>query len=57
MIGWFRASPLAGGVSVLGHVPVVNLALILVGMPAIAVVLGWVLSGRERPATVRRAIE
>jgi putative ABC transport system permease protein len=57
MIGLFRGGTLAGGVPALGHVPVANLLLILVGMPAIAVVLGWALSGRERPATVRRAIE
>jgi len=30
---------------------------ILIGMPAVAVVLGWLLSGREHPATVRRAVE
>jgi len=57
MIGLFRGSTLAGGVSSLENVPLDNLLLILVGMPLIAVVLGWVLSGRERPATVRRAIE
>ena len=57
MIGWVRGSTLAGGVSVLERVPVAHLLMILLGMPAIAVVLGWVLSGRERPATVRRGIE
>jgi putative ABC transport system permease protein len=57
MIGWVRGNTLAGGLSVLKNVPVANLLVILLGMPAIAVALGWVLSGRERLATVRRAIE
>jgi putative ABC transport system permease protein len=57
MIGWLRANALAGGLSALENVPVANLLVVLLGMPAIAVVLGWVLSGRERPATVRRAVE
>jgi putative ABC transport system permease protein len=57
MIGWVRSSTLTGGLSVLENVPVAHLLVILLGMPAIAVALGWLLSGRERPATVRRAIE
>jgi putative ABC transport system permease protein len=57
MIGWVRSNALAGGLSALGNVPVSNLLVILLGMPAIAVVLGWLLSGRERPGTVRRAVE
>jgi putative ABC transport system permease protein len=57
MIGWLRGNTVAGGLSALENVPVANLLVILLGMPAIAVVLGWVLSGRERPATIRRAIE
>jgi putative ABC transport system permease protein len=57
MIGWLRGNTVAGGLAALGNVPVANLLVILLGMPAIAVALGWVLSGRERPATVRRAIE
>ncbi|HTW07464.1 MAG TPA: FtsX-like permease family protein [Acidimicrobiales bacterium] len=56
-IGWVKGSSLAGGVSVLEHVPVFNLLVILLGLPASAVGLGWALAGRERPATVRRAIE
>ena len=48
---------IGGWLSALKNVPVANLLVILLGMPAIAVVLGWVLSGRERPAIVRRAIE
>ena len=56
MIGLLRGSTLAVG-SALKNVPVANLLVILLGMPAIAVVLGWVLSDRERPAIVRGAIE
>jgi hypothetical protein len=57
MIGWLRSNSLAGGLSALGNVPVANLLVILLGMPAVAVALGWLLAGRERPATVRRAVE
>ncbi|HTT88888.1 MAG TPA: FtsX-like permease family protein [Acidimicrobiales bacterium] len=57
MAGWVRSNALAGGLSALENVPVANLLVILLGMPAIAVVLGWLIAGRERPATVRRAIE
>lgn len=57
MIGWVRGNTLSGGLAALENIPVANLMVVLLGMPAIAVVMGWVLSGRERPATVRRAIE
>ncbi|HTV10997.1 MAG TPA: hypothetical protein VME20_03975 [Acidimicrobiales bacterium] len=57
MIGWVRGNAVAGGLAAVADVPVTNLLVILLGMPAVAVVLGWVLSGRERPATSRRAIE
>lgn len=57
MIGWLRGNTVAGGLAALENVPVANLLVILLGMPAIAVALGWALSGRERPATVRPAIE
>jgi putative ABC transport system permease protein len=36
-----------------GSVPVTNLLLILVGMPLLAVVAGWLLAGRE-PAVIGR---
>jgi putative ABC transport system permease protein len=41
----------------LGHVPVVDLAMILIGLPTIAVVGGWLLSGREPSAIARQPIE
>ena len=41
----------------LGHVPVADLAIILSGLPAIAVVGGWLISGREPSAIARQPIE
>ena len=37
----------------LGRVPVVNLAVVLVGLPVAAAVAGWLLAGREPPALAR----
>ncbi len=51
-IGFFRTSKL-DGLSSLGSIPVANLLLILVGMPAVAVIGGWLLGGRE-PAAIGR---
>ncbi len=55
--GWVRSNSLAGGLSSLGNVPVTNLLVILVGMPLAAVVLGWLLSGREPPAIAHQPLE
>ena len=55
-IGFFRTSQL-DTLSSLTSVPVANLLLILVGMPLIAVIGGWVLSGREPSAIGRRPLE
>jgi putative ABC transport system permease protein len=55
--GWVRSNSLAGGLSSLGNVPVANLLVILVGMPLAAVVLGWLLSGREPPAIAHQPLE
>jgi putative ABC transport system permease protein len=38
----------------LGRVPVVNLAVVLVGLPVAAAVAGWLLAGREPPALTRQ---
>ena len=40
----------------LGHVPVADLGIILIGLPAIAVVGGWLISGREPSAIARQPI-
>jgi putative ABC transport system permease protein len=38
----------------LGRVPVVNLAVVLVGLPVAAAVAGWLLAGREPPTLTRQ---
>ena len=57
MIGWIRNNSLNGGISALANVPVDNLLVVLIGMPIVAAVLGWLLAGREPPAIARRPIE
>jgi putative ABC transport system permease protein len=41
----------------LGRIPVLSLVLILVGVPLTAAAAGWLLGGREPPASARPAIE
>jgi putative ABC transport system permease protein len=55
--GYLRGNSLNGGISSLGNVPVTNLLVILVGMPVLAVVIGWLLAGREPAAIARQPIE
>ena len=43
--------------SPLGRVPVVNLVVILAGLPLIATMAGWLLAGREPPVIARRPLE
>ena len=57
LIGWLRSNSLNGGISSLGNVPVSNLFLILVGMPLLATIVGWLLAGREPPAIARQPME
>jgi putative ABC transport system permease protein len=45
------------GLSELSSVPVSNLLIILIGMPLIAVVAGWLLAGREPPTLGRQPID
>jgi putative ABC transport system permease protein len=45
------------GLSELSSIPVANLLLIVVGMPLAAVVVGWLLAGREPPAIGRQPME
>jgi putative ABC transport system permease protein len=47
MIGWLRSNSLNGGIAALGNVPVADLLLILLGMPAFAAIVGWLFAGRE----------
>jgi putative ABC transport system permease protein len=57
MIGWLRSNALNGGIAALGNVPVADLLLILVGMPAFAVVVGWLFAGREPATLAHQAME
>jgi putative ABC transport system permease protein len=49
-----RGQNLIGNIS---HVPVNNLLLIIIGMPLIAAIGGWLLAGREPPYVSRQPIE
>jgi putative ABC transport system permease protein len=53
-IAWFRGSSLNGGVGALANAPIGDLLFIVVGMPLIAVAVGWLLAGREPPAIARQ---
>jgi putative ABC transport system permease protein len=52
LLAWHRSD-----LSPLGRVPVVNLIVIVAGLPAIAFIGGWLLAGREPPAIARRPLE
>ena len=41
----------------LGHVPVLYLTIIILGVPAAAALTGWILAGRKPPAIARRVLE
>ena len=51
-IAWFHST-----LGNLTHVPVTNLAILIIGMPVIAAIAGWLLSGRQPPAIARQPIE
>ncbi|MGO8683455.1 MAG: ABC transporter permease [Thermoleophilia bacterium] len=57
VIGWIRSNSLNGGIAALGHVPIVNLLVILIGLPVAAAAGGWLLAGREPPAIARQPLE
>ena len=52
LLAWYRSD-----LSPLGRVPVVNLVVILVGLPVLAAAGGWLLAGREPPAMARQPLE
>jgi len=54
--GWFRNSALNGGLSALGQVPWFNLFLIVIAMPLMATVIGWLLAGREPSGIATRPL-
>jgi putative ABC transport system permease protein len=41
----------------MSHVPVLDLLLVLVGLPLVATIGGWLLAGREPPTMARQALE
>jgi putative ABC transport system permease protein len=46
--GWFRTNSLNGGLgAIVTTVPVTNLVIILVGMPLVAAIGGWLFAGRQ----------
>ena len=55
-IGYFRSNSL-DGLSSLNSIPVANLLLILVGVPLIAMGLGWLLAGRDPASIARQPLE
>jgi len=55
-IGYAWDNPL-DGLSELSSVPARQLLFILVGMPVVAAVVGWLLAGREPPAISRQPLE
>ena len=57
VVGWIRSNALEGGLAPLGHVPVANLLVVLVGMPLVAVLAGFLLGGREPRAMAHQPIE
>ena len=52
LLAWHRSD-----LSPLGRVPVINLIVILAGLPVIASVAGWLLAGGEPPMIARRPLE
>jgi len=46
--GWFRTNSFSGGLgAIFNTVPVTNLLIILVGMPLVAAIGGWIFAGRQ----------
>jgi putative ABC transport system permease protein len=56
-IGFFRSSPQNGGLGALSTAPITNLLIILIGMPLIAAVGGWLFAGRRVPAIARQPFD
>jgi putative ABC transport system permease protein len=52
LLAWHRSH-----LGPLGHVPLADLLIVLIGLPVIATAAGWLLSGREPAVINRRPIE
>ncbi len=58
LAGWFRTNSLEGGLSdIIDHIPWSNLLLIVIVMPIVATIVGWVLAGREPTGLSTRPME
>ena len=58
LVGWFRSNSLEGGVSdIIDHIPWGNLFLIVIAMPVVALIVGWVLAGRDPTGIATRPME
>ncbi len=56
-IAWFRSSAQNGGLAALSSAPTANLVIIVVGMPLVAAVGGWLLAGREPTGMAHQPME
>ena len=52
-VAWARSSLS----TTFGHIPVRDILIILVGLPLVAAVGGWLLAGREPPVISRQPLE
>ncbi|SCG39568.1 FtsX-like permease family protein [Micromonospora inositola] len=52
LLAWYHREP-----HWLGHVPVLDLAAILVGLPVVAYAGGWLLAGKEAPTLARQPLD
>ena len=58
LAGWFRTNSLEGGLSdIIDHIPWNNLFLIVVAMPVVATLAGWLLAGRDPTGISTRPME
>jgi putative ABC transport system permease protein len=58
LAGWFRSNSLEGGLSdIIDHIPWGNLFLIVIAMPVVASLIGWVLAGRDPTGISSRPME
>jgi putative ABC transport system permease protein len=56
-IGYFRNNSFNGGIGALTAFPTTNLVAIVIGMPLLAAVAGWLLAGREPRGLGRQPIQ
>jgi putative ABC transport system permease protein len=57
VVSWFSSTRYTTGLQALSYAPVTNLLAILIGMPLLAIVVGWLLAGREPRAISPQAYE